>query len=196
MIFFLLGCAIFLPCYWNKQVRHLAITYWVIPENIHTIPRTAFLNWNSEGKYWGVGMQGVWTGDLKAWMDTCITEIRRPSRNLHREQTSVFLENGYLMALIINYWFPKKAQINDTVYDCRSRIEDKHQSIRHAFVFICRRKLTKCVLYFKLQRPWCYKTSFSLLSKQPDRPIRLAQCCTQFKPFGNKTFCFRNFHII
>ena len=27
-----------------------------------------------------------------------------------------------------------------------------------------------------------------------DRPIRLTQCCTQFKPFGNKTFCFRNFH--
>ena len=29
-----------------------------------------------------------------------------------------------------------------------------------------------------------------------NRPIRLTQCCTQFKPFGNKTFCFRNFHII
>ena len=29
-----------------------------------------------------------------------------------------------------------------------------------------------------------------------NRPIRLNQCCTQFKPFGNKTFCFRNFHII
>ena len=28
------------------------------------------------------------------------------------------------------------------------------------------------------------------------RPNRLTQCCTQFKPFGNKTFCFRNFHII
>ena len=27
-------------------------------------------------------------------------------------------------------------------------------------------------------------------------PIRLTQCCTQFKPLGNKTFCFRNFHII
>ena len=27
-----------------------------------------------------------------------------------------------------------------------------------------------------------------------NRPIRLTQCCTQFKPFGNKTFCFRNFH--
>ena len=24
----------------------------------------------------------------------------------------------------------------------------------------------------------------------------LPQCCTQFKPFGNKTFCFSNFHII
>ena len=29
-----------------------------------------------------------------------------------------------------------------------------------------------------------------------NRPNRLTQCCTQFKPFGNKTFCFRNFHII
>ena len=27
-------------------------------------------------------------------------------------------------------------------------------------------------------------------------PNRLTQCCTQFKPFGNKMFCFRNFHII
>ena len=27
-----------------------------------------------------------------------------------------------------------------------------------------------------------------------NKPIRLTQCCTQFKPFGNKTFCFRNFH--
>ena len=34
------------------------------------------------------------------------------------------------------------------------------------------------------------------LSSPLDRPIRLTQCCTQFKPFGNKTFCFMNFHII
>ena len=27
-------------------------------------------------------------------------------------------------------------------------------------------------------------------------PNRLTQCCTQFKPFGNKIFSFRNFHII
>ena len=46
-------------------------------------------------------------------------------------------QNGDVMALIINYRFPKRAQIDDTVYDCRSRIEDKHQSIRHVFVFIC-----------------------------------------------------------
>lgn len=69
-------------------------------------------------------------------MDSCITGIRRASRNLHREQTSVFLKNGDVMALIINYRFPKRAQIDDTVYYCRSRIEDKHQSIRHVFVFI------------------------------------------------------------
>ena len=29
-----------------------------------------------------------------------------------------------------------------------------------------------------------------------NRPIWLAQCCTQFKPFGNKTSFFRNFHIM
>ena len=27
-----------------------------------------------------------------------------------------------------------------------------------------------------------------------NRPIRLTQSSTQFKLFGNKTFCFRNFH--
>ena len=35
-----------------------------------------------------------------------------------------------------------------------------------------------------------------VLREPVNRPIRLTQCCTQFKPFGNKTFCFRNFHII
>ena len=29
---------------------------------------------------------------------------------------------------------------------------------------------------------------------ESDRPIRLTQFCTQFKPFGNKTFRFRIFH--
>ena len=29
-----------------------------------------------------------------------------------------------------------------------------------------------------------------------NRPIRLTQCCTQFKSFGNKTFCSKYFHII
>ena len=134
--------------------------------------------WNSEGKNWGVRVRGLWTGDVKAWMDSCITGIGRAIRNLHREQTFVFLKNGDVMALIINYRFPKRAQIDDTVYDCRSRIEDKHQSIRHVFVFICGRKLTKCVLYFKLQRPWCYKTSFFLLSKQPDYLSCQGQICS------------------
>ena len=38
---------------------------------------------------------------------------------------------------------------------------------------------------------WSYERSGNF-----HRPIRLTQCCTQFKPFGNKTFCFRNFYII
>ena len=29
-----------------------------------------------------------------------------------------------------------------------------------------------------------------------DQSIQLTQCCTQFKLFGNKMFCFRNFPII
>ena len=29
-----------------------------------------------------------------------------------------------------------------------------------------------------------------------NEPFRLTQCCTQFKPLGSKTFCFRNFHIM
>ena len=29
-----------------------------------------------------------------------------------------------------------------------------------------------------------------------NRPIWLTQCCTQFKPLGNKTFCFRHFDIM
>ena len=44
----------------------------------------------------------------------------------------------------------------------------------------------------QLQRVFfCHKDCY--LENQ-DRPIRLTQCCTQFKPFGIKTFCFRNFH--
>ena len=38
--------------------------------------------------------------------------------------------------------------------------------------------------------------NFEFRAHTMNRPIRLTQCCTQFKPFGNKTFCFRNFHII
>ena len=34
------------------------------------------------------------------------------------------------------------------------------------------------------------------LKHENNRPNRLTKCCTQFKPFGNKTFCFKNFHII
>ena len=37
---------------------------------------------------------------------------------------------------------------------------------------------------------------FSRFKVRHDRPIQLTQCCDQFKPFGNKTFSFRNFIII
>ena len=41
---------------------------------------------------------------------------------------------------------------------------------------------------------WDLVSGFELCTSY--RPIRLTKCCTQFKPFGNKTFCLRNFHII
>jgi len=47
---------------------------------------------------------------------------------------SVFLENAY------------KVWTDDTVDNLRSRIQDKHPSISDVFVFICRRKPTKCGL--------------------------------------------------
>ena len=39
-----------------------------------------------------------------------------------------------------------------------------------------------------------WRNDFPSLLQPRNRRIRLTQCCTQFKPFGNKTFCFRNFH--
>ena len=46
--------------------------------------------------------------------------------------------------------------------------------------------------YKRLQMNWNLRArnTNSLLQ------LRLTHCCTQFKPFGSKTFCFRNFHII
>lgn len=44
--------------------------YWVIPENIYTIPRAA--SWNSEGEG-GVS----WTGILKAWGGTPVWNSNR-----------------------------------------------------------------------------------------------------------------------
>ena len=38
-------------------------------------------------------------------------------------------------------------------------------------------------------------SSFSL-GHQHRPKYQLTQCCTQFKPFGNKPFCFRNFYTI
>ena len=46
-------------------------------------------------------------------------------------------------------------------------IEDKHRSIRHVFVLICRRKPTKRRLNVELQRPQHHIMSFYLSSKWP-----------------------------
>ena len=51
-------------------------------------------------------------------------------------------------------------------------------------------RLSRCIFRFP------GNTSMEPVDVKEHRPIRLTQCCTQFKPFGNKTFCFRNFHII
>ena len=47
---------------------------------------------------------------------------------------------------------------------------------------------------WRLISPSSFHTSSD--NRERNRTIRLTLCCTQFKPFGNKTFCFRNFYII
>ena len=64
---------------------------------------------------------------------------------------SVFLENANLMNF--ENQFVNKVQTDDTADYRGSRIQDNHRSIRHVFVFICKRKPTKRGLYIKLQRP-------------------------------------------
>ena len=50
--------------------------------------------------------------------------------------------------------FTNKEQTDDTAdHDLGNRIQDRHPSISNTFMFICRRKPTKCGLYIKLQRP-------------------------------------------
>jgi len=64
---------------------------------------------------------------------------------------SVFLEKANFMDFY--HQFAIKARTDDTTDYRGSRIQDKHRSIGHVFVFICRRKPTKRGLYIKLQRP-------------------------------------------
>jgi len=45
-------------------------------------------------------------------------------------------------------------------------------------------------LSFKFQCALAYTQSDLDQLNFNNRPNRLTQCCTQFKPFGNKTFCF------
>ena len=50
---------------------------------------------------------------------------------------------------------------------------------------------------------YCYCADVLRISRYSDflspmltnRPIRLTQCCTQFRSFGNKTFCSKYFHM-
>ena len=63
---------------------------WAIPENIHTIPRTAF--WNSEGKGGGGGVF-----ELK---------IRRPGVTYDRNSEQVY---SLKMLISWTYQFAKKA---------------------------------------------------------------------------------------
>ena len=45
---------------------HVIFIYWAIPENIHTIPQTAFWNLKSKGVEGGGGKWGLWTRNPKA----------------------------------------------------------------------------------------------------------------------------------
>ena len=65
------------------------------------------------------------------------------------------------------------------------------------FLIVC---FTQCTLFFSIPLI-SIADLFAVrylwdLCNEDNRPIRLTQGCTQFKPFGNKTFCLRNFHII
>ena len=45
---------------------HVIFMYWAIPENIHTIPQTAFWNLKSKGVGGGGEKWGLWTRNPKA----------------------------------------------------------------------------------------------------------------------------------
>ena len=68
-----------------------------------------------------------------------------------------------------------------------------------AFCYLPDQMKNGCNLQFRTKLVLLEK-GFPIMStflwQQNCRPIRLTQCCTQFKPLGNKTFCSRNFHII
>ena len=60
--------------------------------------------------------------------------------NFYRRQTRVYSLKHLLSGL---NQLTKKAQTGNTADNFGCRIQDKHQSLRYVFVFICRRKGTK-----------------------------------------------------
>ncbi|KAL9950684.1 hypothetical protein ACROYT_G043223, partial [Oculina patagonica] len=117
---------------------------WAIPENIRTIPRTAF--WKSEGKggffelefrrHGGIltiGISKAW-GSSRSWI----------SRG---ENKSVFLENAYFA----DYQFANKAQTDDRVAEAgyKTSIDRSGMCLRS----FTKKKSLKCGFYIKLQRP-------------------------------------------
>ena len=59
-----------------------------------------------------------------------------------------------------------------------------------------RRKMKLCDFMHQLVEVCTGNGEVMNFSGVYNRPNRLTQCCTQFKPFGNETFCSRYFHII
>ena len=118
----------------------------MILENIHTLPQTAF--WNFEGK----------GGSFEL-------EIRRyGSYNWKFEgKGKVYMWNFHDFVDLIMI----SLKINSMNW--QQWIQDKHWSSRHVFVLICGRKLTKQRLNNKLQRSQHHITSFYLSSKWPHK---------------------------
>ena len=109
---------------------------WVIQENILTIQGQLFRIPRARGQSLNWKSEG---------MGSLATEFPQG------RDKNVFLENAY------------QAWTDDTVDDLRSRIQDQHPSISDVFVFICRRKPTKCGLESSFRGLNATKHPFSLM---------------------------------
>ena len=74
--------------------------------------------------------------------------------------------------------------------DCRDRGRWTKGKVRESYTYLA-------FVSVKGKPPYSpVKIVKFLVFELDNRPIWLTRCCTQFEPIGNKTFCFKNFHII